>query len=209
MKRVSLLAALGLIQLVVACDKSAPQAVDSTPAAENSAPATEPASSLSGDKMDLKLAVVPLTLHVPVEWKLNEAGGVMAIEGPLPHGDAEIIISRLKPLNAERTQMWFAAATQPADDKQYLTNDVRDINGLKVWETATVEHGAASDVQGGATTVPSWVSWRFTILVPQDQGTLPCSLGFAGMSRADYEAQKDFVESIMGTIQRSDDVGMQ
>jgi len=205
MRNTSLITIAILISPLAACDNPKPPPVDSSTPAQNSAPATAPASALSGEKKDLKLGVVPLVLRVPVEWKLNEAGGVMAIEGPLPGAsDAEIIISRLTPMNADRTQRWFAAATQPAN-QEYLTNDVREINGLKVWETATVEHGAAPDPQSGATTAPSWISLRFTILVPEGGQTLPCSLGFSGMSRADYTSQKDLIESIIGTVRQVED----
>jgi hypothetical protein len=208
MKRISRIAIFMLVLLVVGCDKPHADSSDTTATQQNSGEAAPAVvNALSGDKKDLPLGVVPLTLRVPVEWNLNEAGGVTAIEGPLPQGDAEIVITRLKPMNAERTARWFTAATQPTEG-EFLTNDVREINGLKVWETATVEH-AATEPGSDATAVASWISWRFTILVPQDQDTLPCSLGFAGMSRGDYESQKDFIESIMGTIRLSDATGMQ
>ena len=115
------------MSLLAACDKPSPQSVDSSTPAANSAPATAPSSTLSGDKKDLKLGIVPLSLRVPAEWKLNEAGGVMAIEGPLPGAsDAEIIISRLRPMDADRTRRWFAAANAADQSRLFRHRRTRD-----------------------------------------------------------------------------------
>ena len=182
---------------IAGCDKAQPP-----PEPQASAPtsAPSPTTQLSGESKDIVLANVPLAMSVPKEWELNDVQGVTALEGPLSEGTAQILISRLTPRSADRTNEWLAAATQPSAGT--INSEILEVNGLKVWKHVT--RSRATTESDAATSGPADVDWIYTVRVPDGDNVLPCAFNLFGMTESDYQSQAAFVDGIIQTIKRDE-----
>jgi len=155
---------------------------------------------LTARRQPLPLGEIPATLEVPDPyWKLNEpAPRIVVLQGPAPAGDVTVRLSRQEVDNrftlfsAERVKAMIDAAQADAarDPARNLLVNARDLGDARILERRTLQ---------GDT-----VAWTINLFVPGGDtpgNYVPYQLGFLGLTKAQYDADRDFLESTFRTLQ--------
>lgn len=189
-----------LIVLAAACDRH-PQVIADLPAPQTQ-PATLPAGPttqalLSGTRTAISLEVLPFTLTVPQGWSLQPpVAGMNVLSGPAPSGN---ILIQLNTRTISTDSIPYiesgAKKQQKSDPQMYRVEETRNINGTKVFERQELRHVKMNDGS-------PILTWTFTAYIDRkNKESSVYELNFIGLSEAQYNAEKDFLYSIMNSLQ--------
>lgn len=206
---------------VLGCGRPAPE-----PQAETVPPRPAPPTTrelMEGPRTDVALKVAPLNVRIPVSWKLEVLGTVAMLEGPTPSGDLQITVAVLPGMGTKRIDMMIAGAK--ADSLQHPQHvqvyDLRQVNGLNVFEKFVFGPPPSHAMTAAATTIPTTtaattapiivpeagpVSWTRLVFVPTEGTFLPCSFGITGITPQQFAQDQEFIRSILDTARRNSDL---
>ena len=218
----TLLAAL----LAPGCDQTAdddiPQAVRDQQARQAEAqknlpkiPTTQ--ELLSGPRTVTPLGPLPLTLRVPVSWKVEGVGPASHLRGRAPSGDEvtiqlssrsaikrgefESFVKSAKKEQAEKPQSIIKAELRPFGDGQIF--EWQKVGEPREWPVSEVVGG---QMQTRTTTEQSF-DWRISVFAPQGDAFQRYELSFIGLTKSQYDKDKAFLQGILDTLSSSDGGG--
>jgi hypothetical protein len=194
-------------------------------------PTTKPAESrfrrpttqalLEGHRSRTALIPLPLTMDVPAGWgrleEVNEAGltiksaGLNLFQGATPAGEVQIQLSGRPTLKQDDLTRVIAAARkeQSADPTSILKVDLRDHGSVKIMERQTVGKPAElttydSNNQPHVST-ESPFNWTITVLVPHENAYQVFELNFIGLTKSQFDLDKDFLTGVIATLDYAGD----
>jgi hypothetical protein len=166
-----------------------------------------------------QLGVWPLTLDLPHRlWNIKVpsatfSGPSLSIEGSAPHGDIQIQISSFPnafpSLSVLDQTVDDARKKQAAHPQDVLLVDFRALDPAKVFEEREIHHVAtAPSTQSAAadTNDLDMVNWTLTVVLPHRNSIGKQNpydtylLSFIGLSRRQYEQDREFLEQILGSL---------
>ena len=209
------LVAVGL----TACDDTpaVPQAVldesnKPTDTSINKRPTTQ--SLLSGTRSRSALIPLPLTMEMPEGWgkpKDMEAAPGHLLQGYTPNGDVQIQLASRPVMKKERLDQLIEGAKKEMAKNPAVKVELRDMGSSKVLERQSVGQPrplTVYDDQGVPhTTTEAIFNWTYSVLVPFEGAYQVYELNFIGLTKSQYDKDKDFLEGILKTIQYAGDGG--
>jgi hypothetical protein len=205
----------GALGLATACDEkpSIPQAViDEATTQVNDKTLTRPTTQelLSGERTSLLLTPLPLSMRVPTSWKIEPVKGrsVSLLNGPTPTSDVSIQFSIRPSLTSEAFDHLIAGARKEMQQNPDTVKklDVRPLggSGAKLMERQTVGPPRPYTVYDAQnlphTTTQSSFTWTLTAFVPYENAYQVYELSFIGLTKEQYDKDKDFLEGIVNTL---------
>src|SRR6185437_2033790 len=221
----ALMTVLAIGMLLAACDDkpSVPQSVlDQAKANEHKGPKIPTTQELlSGKRTRFALLPFPLTIEVPPGWdKLtdnNAAGikvssaGLNILQGYTPSGEVQIQLVGRSPMKQDDLDRMLVAGKKEMAQKpqQIVQFDLRPIGNLKVLERQMLGTPAPlttydKDNQPHTTTESSF-NWTLSVLIPAGGGYQVCELAFIGLTKSQYDKDKDFLNGILDTLHYAGD----
>jgi hypothetical protein len=185
---------------------------------ENAKPTTQ--ELLGGEYKKQPLPGMPLSLKVPVSWKLDSAGSVTMLEGPTPHDHAIIQLAQRDAISPEQLDIFVAGARKdmeqnPESVKRAQLHERTAGGGeFKVLERMSVGSPITTpkldargkemmDAAGNFINV-TITQLRWTLLVyvpdPQKKGYARYELNFIGLTTEQYAQDKELLQKIVDSL---------
>jgi hypothetical protein len=197
------LVGLTLAAMAGACDDrpaiTVPPDLGATTVPAEPEPATRPTtqSLLSGPRKAIALDVLPFTLTVPAGWALQPpVAGMVVLGGVSPSGDILIQLNT-RTISTESIPYIETGAKeqQKSDPKTYRVAASRMINGTKVFERQELRHVKMPD----GSPILTWTITAYINRAAKESSVY--ELNFVGLSDAHFQADKDFLYSIINSLQ--------
>lgn len=190
---------LGL-SLVAGCEPEEPtpppELHQATSPDRTSRPTTQ--ELVDGPRHELTLGSLPATISVPRSWELRSPTGqvpITGLAGPTPTGDAFIRLAKLNTLTPQTQQLYLDQVRQKAaDSPSSLFFEIRDEGGFRVIESVQ----PASD---------GTVDWKLRLLASNGLNFDQYEVSFLALPRSVYDADADFLRSLLRTIRLVDSPG--
>jgi hypothetical protein len=189
---------------VAACDDT-PAMPPIAPPMPASQPADEPQPArpttralLDGPRKTLVLDILPLSVKVPESWQLDRIAGLAVLTGPAPSGDVTIKLNtRTIATSSIESTARGAREEQKKNPRSVLLAESRTLNGIPIFERQSV---AIAPLDDGTPTY----SWMISAYEPSvGEESVVHEISFIGLSRGRYEADKDFLYSIINSMERT------
>ncbi len=185
--------------------------------------ATKPANKrpttqalLSGKRSRTALVPLPLTMDLPPGWgQLNEPGikvSANLLQGYTPSGgEVQIQLSNRAAIKQEDLDLMIAGGKKEMAEKpkEIIKFEMRSLGANKVLERQSVGHPAPfttydADMQPH-TTEESAFNWTITVLVPNEGAYQRYELNFIGLTKSQYDKDKDYLNSVVDTLRYATD----
>jgi hypothetical protein len=206
--------------------KARQQAQQSSLPATKPLPTTQ--ELLTGPKKTLRLGEFPLSLEVPHSWGLRSFGdgaaSVIAVSGVAGSGEINIqLVQQNQTINSAlgvesilaEAKKQLAAKPHPLNraemrplgpakllEMRGMSNQF--VNGklpAEVWGDVEIPDSRGNVVTTRAIINPHLLTWTFTLYIPTQNGRyMTRSLVFMGLTPAEYEKDKEFLEGMMKTL---------
>lgn len=185
--------------------------------------ATKPASKrpatqalLTGKRSRTALIPLPLTMDLPPGWgKLDEPDikvSANLLQGYTPSGgEVQIQLSNRAAIKQEDLDLMIAGGKKEMAEKpkEILKFDVRPLGANKVLERQSVGHPAPFTTYDANmqphTSEESAFNWTITVLVPNEGAYQRYELNFIGLTKSQYDRDKDFLNSVVDTLRYATD----
>jgi hypothetical protein len=208
------LAATVTIAIAVGCDdpgSDIPQSVRDQQAKQAEAqknlpkiPTTQ--DLLNGPRTTTALGPLPMTMRVPVSWKVEVTGGASLLRGFTPNGEIAI---QLTPRSAIKKESFDALVKsdkkeQAEKPQSILKVEVRPMGDNLIYERQAVGDPAPYTVfdknMKERTTTEQIFKWTVAVLVPTGDAYQRYDLNFVGLTKSQYDQDKDFLQGILNTL---------
>jgi hypothetical protein len=197
------------------CDdrSSVPQSVLDQAATQNSSktparPTTQ--ELLTGHRTTLVLTPLPLTMQVPDSWKIEPLRGtpVTLVTGATPTSDISIQLSIRPSIHNDEFESLVTGAKKEMKQKPDTVKklDIRPLGsgGAKLMERQSQGAPAPYTVYDAhnipRVTTQSVYKWTLTVFVPHENAFQVYELNFIGLTKQQFDADKDFLNSIVNTL---------
>ena len=202
------------------CDDSStrvPQAVldqATKPSGPNASSDKPPTTQdlLSGHRSRTALMPLPLTMELPPGWgPMQKARLPNVIQGYTPSGEVQIQLSArpsMKPVELN-AMINGARKEMAANPQEFVKVDVRKLGDVQIMERQRVGKPAPFKVFD-ANNVPhesmeSNFTWTIDVIVPHDGAFQLHELNFIGLTKSQYDKDKEFLNGVMATLQYASD----
>lgn len=171
---------------------------------------------LTGHRSRTVLAPLPLTMELPPGWVRDpEAPAPNLLDAPLPSG-AEVQL-QLRPRPSmkqdELDRLMVAAKKEMAEKPQEIVKlDLRPMGSVRVLERQRVgPPGPLTTYDANNvphTSTESNFNWTLSVLAPFEGAFQVYELNFIGLTKSQYEKDRDFLLSVLATLQYAADGGV-
>jgi hypothetical protein len=179
--------------------------------------ATRPATStdktpttqelLTGHRSRTALMPLPVTMELPPGWgPMQKARLPNVIQGYTPSGDVQIQLSaRPSMKDAELKAMINSAKKEmAARPQQIIKVDLRQAGEAQILERQRVGEPAKFKVFDSNNvpheSIESNFTWTIDVIVPHDGAYQMHELNFIGLTKSQYEKDKEFLNSVISTL---------
>jgi hypothetical protein len=157
---------------------------------------------------DLPLISMPVILSVPRDWKLTPRDNPAFLEGAAPDGDVQISLSILDAMS-ENTQRAYIAAALDQSRKHPGRIQIRQSTtgiGLQVLERITYagRSNEPADQSPAATEPSEPLAWSIIVFIPLQKKFIPCRFDLMKMTQRQYDDDRQFIESLIGSARAGD-----
>ena len=204
-------AAGGIFLATGGCDDSPPVPATlleqaATQAKTSPRPTTQ--ELLTGARTNTLLVPLPLKMQVPTSWKTKSLR-VMLLEGPTPTSDISIQLSTRPSIRTEDFDRLVAGAKKELQQSPDTVKkaDVRPLPGsgngklLERQMVGTPGPYTVYDAQNNPhVSTQSIYKWTLTAFVPFENAYQVYELNFIGLTKEQYEKDKEFLNSIVSTL---------
>jgi hypothetical protein len=170
---------------------------------------------LTGHRSRTALVPLPVTMELPPGWgKFNEKnpvgvtiGAGNVLQGYTPNGEVQIQLNPRRAMTRDELDRMVAAAKKEMAEKpqQILKVDLRQHGDVKILERQAVgQPGPLTTYDANNvphTTTESPFTWTISVLVPNEGAFQVYELNFMGLTKSLYDKDKDFLNSVLNTIQ--------
>jgi|GEM_PF-5332733 len=163
---------------------------------------------LSGPRKTLELLTLPLSLQTPESWEARELPGsaLVMVQGRGPDGDIQITVSPRAATSAEKITLLEAGAQKEmAQNSDIKRVSLRKVRAMQMLEKQTLITSADTptvpDGEGTPTTSTSMTfKWSIQVFVPHDDMFETYEVSFIGLTPAEYESSKEFLNAVLESI---------
>jgi hypothetical protein len=159
---------------------------------------------MSGPRQQLTLGALPLTAMVPQSWKMESLGNTEMLSGPAPVGEVQVIFSIRPRTTAEQMETIEAACKGMESEEPgqpIRISRMRSRDGMKLHEELKMDQVATTQ-PGKAVAAGSGIgTWRIRIFIPDGTRFRTYELNFIGMTSEMYAGDREFLRSIVDSIQ--------
>jgi hypothetical protein len=163
----------------------------------------------TGPRSTVVLGPLPMTMNVPTSWRVAVISGATLLQGWTP-GGTEVAIQLNSRTTMKKEALDYAvrsAKKEQAEKPQaVLKFDVRPLgtSGAQIMERQGV--GEARDYEIKDPTGKTQVTreqpfkWTLSILAPHGDAYQVYELNFIGLTKAQYDKDKDFLQSLLDSL---------
>jgi hypothetical protein len=173
---------------------------------------------LTGPRKRVELMPLPVTIEMPVSWgrwnEKNPAGiklDANLLQGYTPNGEVQIQLSSRPSMKQDDLDRIMDAGKKEmaAKPMQILKLDLRPLGSVKMLERQSVglpQPLTTYNPDGTAhTSVESNFNWTLSVLVPTEGAYSVYEINFIGLTKNQYEKDKDFLHGITDTLRYEGD----
>ena len=172
---------------------------------------------LTGPRSRTALIPLPLTMDLPPGWgrfeDVNQAGLKLPnlLQGYTPSGAVEIELRPRPAMKKEDLERMVEGGRKEMQEKpqQILKFELRDLSQMKILERQSVGEPrplTTYDAQNQPhTTTESPFNWVVSALVPSGDAYQVYELSFLGLTKSQYDKDKEFLNDILGTLRYAGD----
>jgi hypothetical protein len=169
---------------------------------------------VTGPRTLTPLGPLPMTLRVPVSWKVEVAGPASHLRGRAPSGDEVTIqLNSRAPIKRAEFEAYVKSAQKEQSEKRQsiLKADLRPFGDAQLFEWQRIgepREWPVSEVVNGQmqtrTTTEQPFDWRISVFDPQADAFQRYELSFIGLTKSQYDKDKAFLQSILDTLSSGD-----
>jgi hypothetical protein len=206
-------AIIGSLAISVGCDDSdqVPKAVieQASKPPENSLRAPTTQELLTGHRSRTILLPIPVSLELPPGWGPDHRTGMPnLILGYTPSGgEVSIQLIPRSPLHQKDLDLLVAASRKEmaANPGKILKSELRPLGTAQVFEHQRVGEPAPLTIYDKNNkpheSIESYFEWTLDVLVPHEDGIQDNQIAFLGLTKSQYDKDKDFLNGVMSTLQ--------
>jgi hypothetical protein len=169
---------------------------------------------LSGHRSRTVLSPLPLTMELPPGWhQMKDAPVPNLWDGYTPSGEVQLQLNTRRPMTQEELDRLMEGARKEMAEKpqQILKVDLRPHGKCKILERQSVGQPKPFTLFDSNnvphTTTDSIFNWTISLLAPGEEGAYQVyELNFIGLTKSQYDKDKDFLNSVVSTLQYGGDV---
>ena len=163
---------------------------------------------ISGPRTTMALGPLPLTMRVPTSWKISVTSGATLLQGYTP-GATEVAIqlsSRPTLKKDELDAMIRGARKEQAEEPDSILKvDLRPFgNGMQIYERQGVgeprEYQLMDSTGKVHTSMEQPFRWTVSVLAPHGDAFQVYELNFVGLTKSQYDKDKDFLQGLLDTL---------
>lgn len=163
---------------------------------------------LNAPRVRTQLSPLPLSMELPPSWQpMKDAPVPNLWEGYTPSGQIQLQLITRRTMSQQDLDRLMEGASKEMQRKpgEVLKVELRPRGNIKILERQTLGRPAPlvlydkNDVPH--TTTESIFNWNTSVLVPMDGKYQVYEVNFIGLTKSQYEKDKDFLSSILNTIQ--------
>lgn len=163
----------------------------------------------TGPRHTIALGPLPMTMRVPSSWRVEVAGGASLLRGYTPNGEVTIqLTSRPAIKQAQLESEITGAKKEQAERPQSILKvDVRPLGNGQIYERQAVGDPAPYTVYEPVgnemkerTTTEQLFKWTISALAPQGDAFQRYELNFVGLTKSQYDKDKEFLQGILDTL---------
>ncbi len=192
---------LSALILFTGCDKRPQSDATSAPDPSAGASAVAPAQQVStAPQTDVPLKIMPLSLTLPANWKLDPPLNPTFLEGPMPGGDLEISLTLMDSMSDRNRQLFVDGALEESQkhSNRIHVQQLATKSGLATLERVTYLTSPGDPAIQPGTTVPSQqLSWNIIVFVPYHPKFLPCSFDLLGLTQKQFDDDQPAIRAII------------
>ena len=179
-------------------------------------PSTRPASTLdlpvapttqelvSGKQKTIQLGTFPLSLDVPNSWKIASTSNSLWVEGYAPGGEIRLLLTPqgdpLKPAMVKAWEVRVSKESTTNPSSKLLHSSLRPIGGnAKAFDRREVNTVNVTRDNGTIERI-DFVDWSIDVMVPQGNAFTLDLIHFTGLTKEQYEKDREFLEKILATL---------
>lgn len=203
MRRIIMGVLAALMLVPIGCDKRPGSSSSSDQTDTATGPAEQPVSV--GPRENFPLMIMPLTMSLPADWKLDPPVGPSFLEGAAPSGDLEISLSIMDAMDDRHRQLFIAGALDESQKhpRRIWVTQLKSKSGLPILERITYATRPGHAGSPPATLPSQQLSWNFIIFVPYKQTFIPCSFDLIGLTQQQYELDQSLIRTMIDTAEPS------
>jgi hypothetical protein len=169
----------------------------------------------SGRRTRSPLTPLPLTMEVPPSWTQGEFKGIKnpgnLLQGYTPAGEVQIDFASRPSIKQEDFDRVLEGAKKEMAKNPSMKVQLRPLGDIKILERQSVGPAKPLTLLDEAgqphTSVESNFKWTISVLVPHEGAFQVYELNFIGLTKSQYDKDKEFLEGILGTLQYAGDTG--
>jgi hypothetical protein len=164
---------------------------------------------LNAPRTRTQLVPLPLSMELPPSWQpMKDAPVANLWEGYTPSGQVQLQLTTRRSISQQDLDRLMQGASREMQQNpgEVLKVELRPKHDLKILERQSVGRPAPLVLYDKNnvphTTTESIFNWNTSVLVPGEDGKFQVyELNFIGLTRSQYEKDKDFLNSILNTIE--------
>jgi hypothetical protein len=167
---------------------------------------------VSGPRSRTVLVPLPLTMELPVGWRqMKDVPSSQLWQGYTPSGEVQLQLNSRRPMTQQELDRLMTGAKKEMAEKpqQILKVDLRQQGNVKILERQSVGEPRPLTVYDSNnvphTSTESIFTWTVSVLVPMNDEFQVYELNFFGLTKSQYDKDKDFLNSILSTLQYAGD----
>jgi len=161
---------------------------------------------VNGPRTTTALGPLPMTLRVPVSWQVKVTGGASILQGFAPNGEIAIQLTSRPSIKKADFEALFKSdkKEQAAKPQSILKVDLRPLGDVQIYERQAVGDPAPFTVYDSnmkeRTTTEQIFKWTIAVLAPSGEAYQRYDLNFVGLTKSQYDQDKDFLQGILNTL---------
>jgi hypothetical protein len=161
---------------------------------------------VNGPRTVTPLGPLPLTLRVPVSWQVKVAGGASLLQGFTPNGEVAIQLTSRPSMKKTDFDALFKSdkKEQAGKPQSILKVELRPLGDVQIYERQAVGDPAPFTVYDSnmkeRTTTEQIFKWTIAVLAPTGDAYQRYDLNFVGLTKSQYDLDKDFLQGILNTL---------
>jgi len=161
---------------------------------------------VNGPRTVTALGPLPMTMRVPASWEVKVAGGATLLSGFTPNGEVAIqLTSRPSLKKASFDSLVKSDKKEQAEKPQSILKvEVRPMGDMLIYERQAVGDPAPYTVfdknMKERTTTEQMFKWTISVLAPSSDAYQRYELNFVGLTKSQYDQDKQFLQGILDTL---------
>lgn len=167
---------------------------------------------VGGPRSRTVLSPLPLTMDLPPSWGRESLNDIPTpanlLQGYTPNGEVQIQLGTRPMMTQAKLDALLVGAKKEMETDPQLKVELRTLGNMKILERQSVGKPRPLTVYDSNmqphTSTESIFNWSILALLPREEGYQAYELIFIGLTKSQYDKDREFLEGILRTLEAGD-----